>query len=115
MAGGGAVTYGGEGTRPDNAPSGPTQNSVELPGEGGPVLIRISWSSFEVIYPCLLLSPPSPVSFLVGVPSTSGKLGSRPPSNSRRSVTQGGHPSDICGGGRGSVLPIGILWQGVVD
>lgn len=71
----GAVTYGGEGTGPDNAPSGPTQNSVGLPGEGGPVLIRIGWSGFEVIYPCLLLSLPSPVSFLVGVAKHIWKAG----------------------------------------
>lgn len=63
----GAVTYGEVGTCPDNAPSGPTQNNVGLPGEGGPVLIRMGWNDFEVIYTCLLLSPPPPVSFLVGV------------------------------------------------
>lgn len=63
----GAVTYGEEGRRSDNARSGPTQNSVGLPGEGSPVLIRMGWNGFEVIYPCLLLSPPPLVSFPVGI------------------------------------------------
>lgn len=52
----GVVTYGEEGTRPDNARSGPTQNSVGLPREGSPVRIRMARNGFEVIYPCFSCS-----------------------------------------------------------
>lgn len=34
----GAATYGEEGMRPDNAPSGPTQNSMGLTGDWSPML-----------------------------------------------------------------------------
>lgn len=40
------MTYGEEGTGPDNATSGPTQNRVGLPGEGDPVLIPRGWRRF---------------------------------------------------------------------
>lgn len=85
-----------EGTWSDNAPCGPTQNSVVLPGEGSPVRIRMGRNGFEVIYRCFSCSPQ--VSFLVRVAKHIWKA-RFPPAPSRRSVTQGGHPSDICGGG----------------
>lgn len=111
----GAVTSREEGTRSDNAPSGPTQNSVGLPGEGNPVLIRMGWNGFEVIYPCLLLSPPPPVSFLVRVAKHIWKARFLTPQTARRDVTREATPLTYVVGGRGRALPIGILWRWIVD
>lgn len=44
-----------------------------------PVLIRMGWNGFKVMFPCFLLSPPRPLSFLVRFAKHIWKASHRPP------------------------------------